>query len=95
MTKAEIQNWKQNIFQDNPDIARDPLKKYYVEQMCESYAADAAKFNKSFKECLKKERKNKLEVQSKLPEEIICITKKEGENTKSVGVDKNGYIKVS
>lgn len=69
------------IIQDNPQLAKDTLQKYYIEQMVESYLYDPDDFNRKTTEAMKEEKKKKKEseVVVKPPEEIVCISKIEAE----------------
>lgn len=90
----------ERIFNDYPEFRGDSMKAYMVERMVECYIADSDGFNKRATENERKEKKKGLSMTEKKPmaDEIIAITKQEGEAQPvelqySVGDD--GYIKCS
>ena len=66
------------IFADNPQLGKDTLQYYYIERMVESYLIDPDAFNRKTTEAMKEQKKkDKDEVVSKMPDEIVCISKVE------------------
>ena len=58
------------IYAEYPTLEYDGLKKYYIEQMVESYIANPKKFKE-----LTYQAKNEKHEHNKLPTEIYCISK--------------------
>jgi hypothetical protein len=72
----------QVILNAHPEIHNDNLQIHYVEQLIESYLIDPNEFNRKTAELVKKEKKNPPAEGSKLPDEIVCISKIEAEEEK-------------
>jgi hypothetical protein len=80
-----------DILKDHPEYGADTLKRYYVEQMVESYLADSDGFNRKATDTEKEEkkRKKKGEIPSipKIPEELVMIYKVGSEPKKASKLD--------
>lgn len=70
------------VLKEHPELSGDALQLHYVEQMVESYLFNPDEFNRKTAELIKKEKKNPPTEPSKLPDEIICISKIEAEEEK-------------
>lgn len=68
-----------DIITSHPEYGSDSLKRYYVEQMVESYLADSKEFtrraNDFEKEEKKKAKRGRPSLSNRMPDEIVCIQK--------------------
>lgn len=99
MTKTTDNKQKEQLMEkmlkDYPQVRIDGLKRYYLEKSVEFYLDEPAKFNKETSKWEKKEKKGELPEPKKLPEEIVCLDRIDGDARPKpemvVGAD--GYIK--